>query len=123
VAPGQSLTKKGGQFKGFRRGCPKLPGPVAAALYDEWSKPGGQNRSRILQAHCLCDPKETDMSSTSDKIKGTAKEVTGKVKQSVGDATDNSRMKGEGRTQEAEGKLQKNVGKGKEAVKDTIDRA
>jgi uncharacterized protein YjbJ (UPF0337 family) len=63
------------------------------------------------------------MSSTSDKIKGTAKEVAGKVKQGVGDATDNSRMKGEGRGQEAEGKLQKNVGKGKEAVKNTIDRA
>ena len=36
------------------------------------------------------------MSSTEDKVKGNTNEAVGKIKQGVGEATDNERMKGEG---------------------------
>ena len=57
------------------------------------------------------------MSSTTDKLKGAANQVAGKVKQGVGEATDDPALKGEGRVQEAKGDLQKAVGKGKDAIK------
>ena len=61
------------------------------------------------------------MSSTSDKLKGTGNQIAGKVKQGVGEATDDPQLKGEGKLQEAKGDLQKAVGKAKDAVKKAID--
>ena len=61
------------------------------------------------------------MGSTTDKIKGTANQVAGKVKQGVGEATDDPALKGEGQMQEAKGDLQKPVGEGKEAIKKAAD--
>jgi uncharacterized protein YjbJ (UPF0337 family) len=55
------------------------------------------------------------MSSTSDKVKGTANQVAGKVKRGVGEATDDPALKGEGKAQEAKDDLQKTVGKAKDA--------
>ncbi len=63
------------------------------------------------------------MGSTTDKIKGTANEAIGKAKQSLGDATDNERLEGEGVIQEMKGKGQKAVGDAKEAAKDALNRA
>ncbi|MCG7373690.1 CsbD family protein [Pseudomonas luteola] len=57
------------------------------------------------------------MSSTTDKIKGTANEVAGKAKQGVDEATDNQSLKNEGDTQEIKGKGQKVVGDVKDGVK------
>src|SRR5690606_21962044 len=45
----------------------------------------------------------TAMSSTEDKMKGKANESIGKVKQGLGEATDNPRLKGEGQAQEVKG--------------------
>ena len=61
------------------------------------------------------------MSSTSDKVKGTANQVAGKVKRGVGEATDDPALKGEGKGQEAKGDLQKAVGNAKSAVKKAAD--
>ncbi|MDP1837302.1 MAG: CsbD family protein [Reyranella sp.] len=61
------------------------------------------------------------MSSTTDKIKGTANQVAGKIKQGVGEATDDHELKGEGKLQEAKGKVQKAVGDVKSAVKKAAD--
>ena len=44
------------------------------------------------------------MSSTTDKIAGTANQAVGKVKKGIGEATDNPKLKGEGQLQEAKGK-------------------
>ena len=62
------------------------------------------------------------MGSTSDKISGKANEVAGKVKQSVGSATGNDRMRAEGAAQETKGKVQSSVGKAKDSVKGAVDR-
>ncbi|MDP2334520.1 MAG: CsbD family protein [Reyranella sp.] len=61
------------------------------------------------------------MSSTTDKIKGTANQAIGKVKKGVGEATDNPKLKGEGRLQDAKGKAQEAVGKAKAALKKAAD--
>ncbi|EGB95997.1 general stress protein CsbD [Pseudomonas sp. TJI-51] len=43
------------------------------------------------------------MSSTSDKVKGMANEVVGKVKQAVGKATGNTELEVKGKVQEKKG--------------------
>jgi len=63
------------------------------------------------------------MSSTSDKIKGLANEAVGNVKQGIGKATDNDRLRAEGKAQEVKGEAQQAVGKAKDAVKSAIDKA
>lgn len=52
-----------------------------------------------------------------DKFKNSAKKAKGNVKEATGDATDNDRMKAEGRVEHAEGSF-KQAG---ENVKDTLD--
>jgi len=62
------------------------------------------------------------MSSTGDKIKGMANEAVGNVKQGVGKATDNDKMRAEGKAQEIKGETQQKVGEAKDAVKKGVDK-
>ncbi|CAN5751411.1 CsbD family protein [soil metagenome] len=61
------------------------------------------------------------MSSTTDKVKGVTNEAIGKVKQGIGEATNDPALKGEGKLQEAKGDLQKGLGNAKDAVKKAAD--
>lgn len=72
---------------------------------------------------CKFNRKGFTMSSTSDKIKGAANEAIGNVKQGVGKATDNDRLRAEGKAQEIKGEAQQAVGKAKDAVKNIVDKA
>ena len=63
------------------------------------------------------------MSSTGDKVKGMANEAVGNVKQGVGKATDNDKLRTEGVVQEKKGEVQQEVGKAKDAVKKGVDKA
>jgi uncharacterized protein YjbJ (UPF0337 family) len=63
------------------------------------------------------------MSSTTDKVKGTANEAVGKAKQKIGEATGSERLEGEGAIQEVKGKGQKTLGDAKEATKDALNSA
>ncbi|RJX81150.1 CsbD family protein [Pseudomonas sp. LS-2] len=63
------------------------------------------------------------MSSTGDKVKGMANEAVGNVKQGVGKATDNDKMRAEGKAQELKGEAQQAVGDTKDAVKKGVDKA
>jgi uncharacterized protein YjbJ (UPF0337 family) len=56
--------------------------------------------------------------ANEDQAKGKAKDIGGKVKEEVGDATDNDDLKREGQTDQAEGKVQKGVGNAKEKLSD-----
>lgn len=49
-------------------------------------------------------------SSTKDKIKGSAKEAAGKVKETAGRATGNRDMEDRGTAEKTGGKIQKKVG-------------
>lgn len=62
------------------------------------------------------------MSSTGDKIKGLANEAAGNVKQAVGKATGNDRLRAEGAAQELKGEAQQALGKAKDAVKKGVDK-
>jgi uncharacterized protein YjbJ (UPF0337 family) len=62
------------------------------------------------------------MSSTGDKIKGMANEAAGNVKQGVGKATDNDKLRAEGKAQEIKGETQQKVGEAKDAVKKGVDK-
>ncbi|MHC6226783.1 CsbD family protein [Pseudomonas sp. X10] len=57
------------------------------------------------------------MSGTKDKVKGVANEAVGNIKQGVGKATDNDKLRAEGKAQELKGEVQQAVGKVKDAVK------
>jgi uncharacterized protein YjbJ (UPF0337 family) len=63
------------------------------------------------------------MSSTGDKVKGMANEAVGNVKQGVGKATDNDKLRAEGKAQEVKGEAQQAVGNAKDAVKRGVDKA
>ncbi|UVK46693.1 CsbD family protein [Mesorhizobium sp. AR07] len=63
------------------------------------------------------------MGSTSDKAKGLANQAVGDVKQGVGKAVGNDRLRAEGAAQEAKGKVQKAVGDVKGAAKDATNKA
>ena len=54
---------------------------------------------------------------TDQKAEGTAKDLGGKVKEGVGNATDNDKMRREGQTDQSEGKLRKAAGNVKDAIK------
>ena len=62
------------------------------------------------------------MSSTGDKVKGMANEAAGNVKQGVGKATGNEKLRSEGVAQERKGEAQQAVGKAKDALKKGIDK-
>ena len=53
-----------------------------------------------------------------DQVKGKAKEVGGKIQETVGKAVGSSEQQAKGLNKQAEGKLQKGIGDAKEVVKD-----
>jgi uncharacterized protein YjbJ (UPF0337 family) len=57
-----------------------------------------------------------------DQVKGTAKDIAGKVQEKAGDLTGDKEQKAKGLGKQVEGKTQKKVGDAKEAVKDSIDK-
>lgn len=62
------------------------------------------------------------MSEFTDKVKGVANEVAGKVKQAIGDGTNNASLEAEGVAQEGKGHVQQGVGNAKGAVKGVVDK-
>jgi uncharacterized protein YjbJ (UPF0337 family) len=55
-----------------------------------------------------------------DEIKGAAKEVRGNVKDAIGRATGDDKLRVDGAADKAEGAIQKGVGKAKEAARDAL---
>ncbi|WP_041544619.1 MULTISPECIES: CsbD family protein [Chelativorans] len=55
-----------------------------------------------------------------DELKGSAKKMRGTVKDEVGKATGDDKMRAEGKADKAEGSIQKGVGKAKDTVRDAL---
>jgi uncharacterized protein YjbJ (UPF0337 family) len=55
--------------------------------------------------------KDLNERGLENEVKGTAKEMKGRIRGDLGDATDNSSEHIKGRAEELEGKFQKNVGR------------
>jgi uncharacterized protein YjbJ (UPF0337 family) len=59
----------------------------------------------------------------SDRIKGKAEDIAGRVKRQVGEWTGNEDAQAEGAAQQIKGKVQNAWGKAKDAAKDAADDA
>jgi uncharacterized protein YjbJ (UPF0337 family) len=57
-------------------------------------------------------------SSTQDKVEGTARELSGKIKEAAGRATKNPNLTARGQAEQTDGKIQKKVGD----IKKVFDR-
>lgn len=57
----------------------------------------------------------------SDRIEGPLKEGMGKVKEGVGDLTDNEQLESEGQADQLEGKVQNEWGEAKDGARDVLD--
>ncbi len=57
-----------------------------------------------------------------DRIKGSAKQVAGNIKESVGKALGDDKLQADGKAQQAEGKIQNAVGGMKDAVRGMFKR-
>jgi uncharacterized protein YjbJ (UPF0337 family) len=57
-----------------------------------------------------------------DQVKGTAKDIAGKVQQKVGQATGSTSQQIKGVGKQVEGKIQKGIGDAEEAMKDADKR-
>ena len=57
-----------------------------------------------------------------DQVKGTAKDIAGKVQEGAGKVTGDREQEAKGLAKQVEGKTQKKVGDAKETVKDAIDK-
>jgi len=55
-------------------------------------------------------------SSMKDKVKGTFHEAKGKVKELVGEITDNPKLEAEGKAEKIAGKAQEKIGKVKKVL-------
>jgi len=56
-----------------------------------------------------------------DRVEGSAKQVGGAIKETVGKATGDAKLKSEGSAQKTEGKIQNAVGGVKDAVRDAVN--
>ncbi len=57
----------------------------------------------------------------SDRIKGSAKQAKGAVKETIGKLTGDAKLKAEGKADKTEGKIQNAVGSVKDTVRDALD--
>ena len=58
----------------------------------------------------------------SDRLKGKAKDVAGRVERQAGEWTGNDDMQADGTKKQVEGKIQNTAGKIKDAGRDALDR-
>ena len=57
-----------------------------------------------------------------DRVKGKMKDVGGRIERQAGEWTGNEKMQGEGAAKQVEGKVQNTVGKVKDAARDAKDK-
>jgi uncharacterized protein YjbJ (UPF0337 family) len=60
---------------------------------------------------------------TDQKIEGQWDQAKGKVKEGIGDATDNERMEREGEWDQAKGQVKEGVGQAREGMDKAVDNA
>jgi uncharacterized protein YjbJ (UPF0337 family) len=56
-----------------------------------------------------------------DRIEGSTEQAKGKIKETVGKATGDAKLQGEGKADQAAGKFQNAVGGMKDAAKEALD--
>ncbi len=56
-----------------------------------------------------------------DRIKGSAEQAKGKIKETVGKATGDAKLQGEGKAEQVAGKTQNTIGGMKDAAKEALE--
>jgi uncharacterized protein YjbJ (UPF0337 family) len=64
--------------------------------------------------------KDLEQRGLENEVKGSAKEMKGKLRGDLGDATDNTSEHIKGRAEELKGKIQKNFGKGERNADEAV---
>jgi len=78
-------------------------------------------QERLKSRHVEPTAKERAMVD-KDRVDGSAKNIGGKLKEGVGNVTDDSKMQTEGKADQAEGKIQNTIGGIKDSIKDTLKK-
>ncbi len=68
----------------------------------------------------LLRTEHTEFKMHKDEVKGSAKEVRGHVKDAIGKATGDDKLRADGAADKVEGKVQKTAGKVKDAARDAL---
>ena len=71
-------------------------------------------------AYSLLQSGTVESEMDKDRIKGTATNLKGKVKEAAGKVTGDAKLKTEGKTDQVAGKLQNAVGGAKDAIRDAV---
>lgn len=58
-----------------------------------------------------------------DEVRGKGKQITGAIKDKVGEMTNNPRLEAEGEAERSKGIVQQKVGKGRRKVGEVIEKA
>jgi uncharacterized protein YjbJ (UPF0337 family) len=82
--------------------------------------PSGRRASELEDRFLKVVSPEAQMKN-KDELKGKAKEIKGKVKQGLGDLTDDERLHDEGVADEAEGDVQEGLGRARRKVGEAIE--
>jgi len=69
----------------------------------------------------LISPKENEVMD-KDRIAGSAKEIKGSVKETIGKATGDTKLQADGKADKVEGKVQNAIGGVKDAARDALKR-
>jgi uncharacterized protein YjbJ (UPF0337 family) len=67
-------------------------------------------------------PREENIVMDKDRITGAAKKIKGSVKETIGKATGDAKLQGEGKADKAEGKIQNAIGGVKDTIRDALKK-
>ena len=67
-------------------------------------------------------PNQESVIMDKNRITGTAKEIKGSVKETIGKATGDAKLQADGKTDKVEGKVQNAVGWVKDAIRDALKK-
>jgi uncharacterized protein YjbJ (UPF0337 family) len=72
--------------------------------------------------HAWRTPRQENVVMDKDRVAGSAKQIKGSVKETIGKATGDVKLQSDGRTDKAKGKFQNTVGGVKDAVRDALKK-
>jgi uncharacterized protein YjbJ (UPF0337 family) len=82
-----------------------------------------RSKARISEAFArVVLPRQENDIMDKDRIAGSAKEIKGSVKETIGKVTGDAKLKSDGRADQLEGEVQNTVGGVKDAVRDALKK-
>jgi uncharacterized protein YjbJ (UPF0337 family) len=95
-------------------------GDVSACRGDGRSAARGTVEKRNFQPIRFSGYNLENFAMDKDRVVGSAKEVKGLVKETIGKATGDAKLQADGKADKVEGKIQNAIGGAKDAVRDAL---